>query len=287
MQHLDDRYQKDITKAYAHLSAEEELDLIIKAQSGCTRSQNKLVDGQLYQIIRIAKMYLKSNHRNEMSDLIGVGIAGHYNQKGVYSNGFIRAIHDFDVTSGVRLITFALNYIRNGIRDYSQDNDLVRNTRQKSKSRANDPIHMADLEYEAGLRGMSVDTYIESQKAKGNDISKRTKAEKFGIMSFDAPLGSEDNESVTLMDIFADAGAQTDSGTVSSDIKRMISILNKDELEHVDQFFGLTGDKMTLDEIGKLNGGISRQAVSNRLSKSLDKMRTSFNCISERNPLNL
>lgn len=277
-QFLDERYQKDIRKAYKQLNKEEELALIIKAQAGCTRSQNKLVDGQLYQIVRIANMYLKTNPRNEMGDLIGVGIAGYHNQKGVYSNGFIRAIHDFDVNSGKRLITLALNYIRNAIRDYSQDNDLIRNSRQKSKSRENDPLHMADLEYEAGLVDMTVKEYIAHQNKLGNKVSTRNKAQKFGTVSFDAHIGDKGESEITLLDILADAEAQTDAGNVTRDIKRMISILNTDELELVDQFFGLNCDKMTLDEIGQINGGISRQAVSTRLGKSLEKMRTHFNC---------
>lgn len=278
-QFLDERYQKDIRKAYNPLNKEEERALIIKAQAGCTRSQNKLVDGQLYQIVRTAKMYLKTNPRNEMGDLLGVGIAGYYNQKGEYSNGFIRAIHDFDVNSNNSLIAFAINYIRNAIRDYSQDNDLIRNSRQKSKSRENDPLHMADLEYEADLMDMTVDEYVAHQKKLGNYVSTRNKAEKFGTVSFDAPLtGGKDDSEATLLDILADADAQTDSGTVTSDIERMISILNKDELELVDQFFGLNGDKMTLDEIGQINGGISRQAVSNRVGKCLEKMRTHHKC---------
>lgn len=277
-QFLDDRYQKDIRNAYKPLIEAEERTLIAKAQAGCIRSRNKLVDGQLYQISKIAKMYLRTNPRNEMGDLIGVGIAGFYKETGKNRNGFICAIEDFDLNRGTRLITFALDYIRNAIRDYSLDNDLVRNSRQKSKSRTNDPEHLANLEYDAFVMGMSVEDYLEYQKARGIDASTRNKAEKFGTVSFDAPLGGKEDSEATLLDILADADAQTDAGTVSTDISRMISILNKDELELVDQFFGLTGDKHTLEEIGKMNKGISRQAVGNRLNKSLEKMRSQFKC---------
>ena|GEM_PF-5686482 len=261
-------FKKEIMAQYKPLDADTERELIIKAQRGCSISKQRLVCAQYPQILKIAGWYLKTNTRNELQDLFNEGVIGYYN-----------SIDPFDVSLGNRHITMAVNFIRNAIRDYSQDNDLVRNSRQKSKSRENDPIHMANLEYDAELMGMTVTEYIAFQNAKGYKISTRNKAEKFGTVSFDAPLGGgKDDSEATLLDILADADAQTDSGTVTSDIKRMISILNKDELELVDQFFGMNCDKMTLDEIGQINGGISRQAVSNRLGKCLEKMRTHHKC---------
>lgn len=263
------KFKKEIMSQYKPLDANTERELIIKAQRGCSLSKQRLVCAQYPQILKIASFYLKTNNRNELQDLFNEGVIGYYN-----------SIKPFDVSLGNRHITMAVNFIRNAIRDYSQDNDLVRNSRQKSKSRTNDPEHMANLEYDAFVMGMSVEDYLEYQKARGIDASTRTKAEKFGTVSFDAPLGGKEDSETTLRDILADADAdaQTDAGTVSADIKKMISILNKDELELVDQFFGRTGDKYTLEEIGKMNKGISRQAVGNRLNKSLDKMRSQFKC---------
>ena len=269
---VDNQYHNDIRRAYKPLTAEEEKVLIIKAQAGSSRAQNKLVDSQLFQIISIAKMYVKTNPRNEMNDIIGVGVVGVPNKRGEYKNGFIQAIKDFDVTLDVRLISFALNYIRNAIRDYSQDNDLVRNSRQKSKSRENDPMHMADLEYEASIHGMDVDDYVAMMKARGEDVDTRVRAEKFGTVSFDAPIGNDDEKS-TLLDVMPDEDTTIHEKTVSEDLKKMLDILEDNELKLLNAFYGLTQDKMTLQEIGTEMGGISRQAVSNKVEKVMSRLR--------------
>lgn len=274
--YLTETYQKSIRKAYNPIDKNTERVLVIRAQNGCMKSQNKLVEAQLYQIINIANKYINTNPNNDIHDLIGTAVAGSPNKNGEFCNGYIRAIQTFDVTRGDRLITWAKNFIRNAIRDYSMDNDLVRGSRQTGKSRANDETHMSDLEYEANMRNMTVTEYVRHMKDRGYDIDVRAKAKKHHAISFDTPI-QEDSTQTTLLDITADANACTDSGLVRTDIKRMLEILDKDELELISCFYGIDRDKMTLDEIGQDKGGISRQAVSKNLEKVMTKLQRRWN----------
>lgn len=267
---VDAQYKSELNRAYKELDVSEERALLIEAKAGNTRAQNKLVDSQLFQILKIAGFYVKFNPRNEIKDLMAVAVTGHTGTKGKVSGGLIRAIQDFDLNQEVRFITFALGYARDAIRDYGLDNDLVRNGRHKRKAQHNNEKHLENLEYEADLRGMTVDEFISHKRNQGEDISRSTKAQQFGITSFDAPIG--DDSGTTFLDTMGAENIDEHEKSVSDQLNLMLEILDDDEMKLLNEYYGLNQNKMTVREIGD-EWGVSRTTISNRHNDILKKIR--------------
>jgi RNA polymerase sigma factor (sigma-70 family) len=253
-------FNKEITKAYKPLTKEVELDMIYNAQQGSTFARNALVNSQLRKLIEIAKKYLVTNKNNDLSELVAVGIAGY---KG--KNGLNNAIKVFDPTRGVRLITYAYQFMQNAIRDYSVDNHMIHIPRNKSKSVPNDPALIEKYTIYAEARGMTLDQYIEHRLQYGETISLRRQAYQTNLIGFDTPITSDGG--MTIGDTISDDTINMDSVFEKEDINNMLASLTNDERDFIiDHFY----NDMTMQEMGDARG-ISRQAVSNCMTKILDK----------------
>lgn len=241
---LDAKYQKDIREAYAPLDAETELGLIILAQGGNTDARNKIVNSQLRQIINIAKAY--SNPYTTIEDLIAYGTLG-----------IDRAIKKFDTTSGVRFITYAMQWVRAEMQTYALNNYTVRM-----------PMNVVKEGIEAGLNTDKVKTDKE-----GKIIDKENVRERLNwsmSYSMDAPI--REGEDTTYADTFA-SDSETDAELETQDIiNKALVYLSVQDRQIIDMFFGISEEKQTLEEIGE-RFNLTKQAISVRVKKSLELMR--------------
>jgi RNA polymerase sigma factor (sigma-70 family) len=81
---------------------EENLDLIEKAQDGCIKSRNELIENNLGLILRVANKFNPTGIEQE--DLVNEGVFG-----------MIRAIEKFDAAMGFKFSTYATIWIRQAV----------------------------------------------------------------------------------------------------------------------------------------------------------------------------
>ena len=87
------------------LSAKEEREYLIKANSGDIEARNKLVEHNLRLVAHIIKKYYSS--RNDQDDLVSIGTIG-----------LIKAINTFDINKNIKLSSYASRCIENEILMY-------------------------------------------------------------------------------------------------------------------------------------------------------------------------
>lgn len=113
MKRLYEIYFKDINK-YKLLSDEEEVKLIYRAQNGDGVAFNKLITSNLKFVISVAKKY--KNQGLGFMDLISAG-----------NIGLIEAIKRFEPSRGYKLITYAVHWIKQKIREtINNESRLIR-----------------------------------------------------------------------------------------------------------------------------------------------------------------
>ena len=107
------KYLQDIAK-YPKLSPSEEIKLIYKAQNDDEKALEILVQSNLKFVIHVAKKYV--NQGIELLDLISVG-----------NIGLIKSIMRFDPTTGNKLITYSVWWIRQMIlQSISNESRIIR-----------------------------------------------------------------------------------------------------------------------------------------------------------------
>jgi RNA polymerase primary sigma factor len=107
------KYLQDIAK-YPKLSQSEEVKLIYRAQDGDEKALEILVQSNLKFVIHVAKKYV--NQGLELLDLISEG-----------NIGLIKSIMRFDPTTGNKLITYSVWWIKQKIlKSISNDSRIIR-----------------------------------------------------------------------------------------------------------------------------------------------------------------
>ena len=104
------RYLDDI-KRYELINAEEEVELIEKAQNGDEKALGRLMEAHQRYIFSFAKQY--TNGKNIL-DLVNIA-----------NEGFAEAISRFDVTKGFRLCSYANYWMREKINKYLLSDHLT------------------------------------------------------------------------------------------------------------------------------------------------------------------
>lgn len=98
------------------LSRSEELDLAIKSSGGDIVSRNKLISSNLRLVISNAKYYSKfSSNGHFIEDMVSAG-----------NIGLVIAAQRYDPSRGVRFSSYAVEVIRDKMRECIRDNRLIR-----------------------------------------------------------------------------------------------------------------------------------------------------------------
>lgn len=217
---------------YDVLSKEEEYNLLVKAKDGNESAREKIIKHNLKFVVSIANEYKGCGL--PLEDLINEG-----------NIGLIKSIDRYDLNSGNKFITYAVHWIRQGIRQSLNDNSrMIRlpnniiNEMYYDKKNNNENIYIQN-------NGINV-------KSLNNNIY----------------------ENKTLIEyIKYEENYDCDKDHKNSLLKNMVFNLKENEQYILNKYFGLDNeDPLNLENIAT-NLNISKQRVNQIKERALNKLR--------------
>jgi RNA polymerase primary sigma factor len=239
-------YLKDIRKLRV-MTPEREKELAERMLSGTTTEDEKkeihqeLLEGNLRFVITVSKQY--QNQGLDLPDLIAEG-----------NYGLMKAIENFDWTKRLRFISYAVWWVRQSI--------------------------LQSLNENARTIRLPVNVVQELHRAKKEmDSAGVELPEKFTTLpytiNYDNPL-NEDGD--TLLDVLnnpnaelADANLSTEE-TLKEMLLEMLDVLDNRERVIIEDYFGLSGNTRTLEDIGG-DFSLTKERVRQIKEKALRKLR--------------
>lgn len=247
-------YLKDIRKLKVMtVERERELSELICSNAISERERQRiykeLLEGNLRFVITVAKQY--QNQGLELSDLIAEG-----------NLGLLKAVENFDWTKQLRFISYAVWWIRQSI--------------------------LQSLNENARTIRLPVNVVQDLQKAKkeveknGTDLP-----DKFvnlpTVINYDAPLNEEGD---TLLDLIKNPDAELPDSVfdtkeiLKEKLKEILGILDDREKLIIEDYFGLSGQTRTLEDIGN-DFKLTKERVRQIKEKALRKLRNESNDLFE------
>jgi RNA polymerase primary sigma factor len=239
-------YLKDIRKLRV-MTPERERELAERMLSGTVTEEEKkqiqqeLLEGNLRFVITVSKQY--QNQGLDLPDLIAEG-----------NYGLMKAIENFDWSKRLRFISYAVWWVRQSI--------------------------LQSLNENARTIRLPVNVVQELHRAKKEmDSAGVELPDKFASLPYtikiDDPL-NEDGD--TLLDILvnpnaepADANLTTDE-TLKDKLLDMLNVLDNRERVIIEDYFGLSGNTRTLEDIGG-DFSLTKERVRQIKEKALRKLR--------------
>ncbi len=260
------RYMAEVSR-YPLLSREDEYALAVKyRETGDREAAQKLVTSNLRFVVKIAMEYSKFGAR--VIDLIQEG-----------NMGLLQAVREFNPYKGVRLITYAVWWIRGQIQEHLMRHySMVRiGTTAKQRKlfyqlqREKDKLER--MGFDAGIAQLSGRLGIpeEDVKAMGERVLHRD-------VSLSQPTSHDGNMTLgdlqtNTVDTPADEviAHQEDLAQLHEQIEALRPELNERELFVLENRL-LTDEPLTLQEIGD-KYGITREAARQMEARLLEKLR--------------
>jgi len=244
------------------LSAQRELDLAQRVESGDRVARNHLIEANLRLVVSIAKRYVGQGL--SLEDLIGEG-----------NIGLIRAVMKFDPSKGFRFSTYATWWIKQAI-----TRSILEGTRTVRL-----PVYI--MEEVMRVKRMTRQLYQDlgreptvAQIGEGLGISGERVTELLvwaeKVFSLDAPLSDEEENS--LSDLIEDHSSEGPEGTTDremlrEEVRRALSALTQREREVIELRFGLLDDHdHTLEEVGR-RLKVTRERVRQIEERAIRKLR--------------
>lgn len=261
------RYLMEIRK-YPLLTREQEQALALKyKETGDPMAAERLVTANLRFVVKVASEYSKFGAR--MIDLIQEG-----------NVGLMHAVREFNPYKGVRLITYAVWWIRGYIREYlMKQYSMVRigttaNQKKLFYQLQKEKDNLEKMGFDHGIALLSGKLGVSEEEITNmqSRLSQRD-------VSLDQPL-SEDGD-VRLLDV----QSEVDPNRVDDELSRLEEIenlrelidnlrpeLSEREIELLEDRL-LADDPLTLQEIGERHK-ISREAVRQMEVRLMDKIKS-------------
>ena len=254
-------YLKEIGKVPL-LSAEEEVELAKRMESGDEYAKQKLCEANLRLVVSIAKKYVGRGML--FLDLIQEG-----------NLGLIKAVDKFDYTKGYKFSTYATWWIRQAITRSIADqartiripvhmvetiNKLIRVQRQLLQENGREPTPDEIAEE----MGITVEKVREIHKIAQEPVSLET------------PIGEEEDSHLGDFIPDEDAPAPAEAAAFSMLKEQLVEVLNtltEREQKVLKLRFGLEdGRSRTLEEVGK-EFDVTRERIRQIEAKALRKLR--------------
>lgn len=258
-----DKYLQEIAKEEM-ISPEEEVELARKIKDGDERALDRLIKANLRFVVSVSKQY--QNQGLSLPDLINEG-----------NLGLIKAAKRFDETRGFKFISYAVWWIRQSIlQALAEQSRIVRLPLNKIGSI--NRINKAYTELEQALKREPMPEEIAELLEIPVDEIKDALKNNARHVSMDAPLKSDDESSVSMLDLMeSDFMPRPDSElmheSLAKEIDRALSILNKREADVIRLYYGLNSvSPFTLEEIG-MKFGLTRERVRQIKEKSIRKLK--------------
>jgi len=239
-------YLKDIRKLRV-MTPERERELAERMLSGTTTETEKthiyqeLLEGNLRFVITVSKQY--QNQGLDLSDLIAEG-----------NYGLMKAIENFDWTKRLRFISYAVWWVRQSILQSLNEN--ARTIRL--------PVNVVQELHRAK----------KEMDAVGVELPEKFSTLPYTI-NYDNPL-NEDGD--TLLDVLNNPNAELADANLSSEetlkekLLEMLNVLDNRERIIIEDYFGLSGNTRTLEDIGG-DFSLTKERVRQIKEKALRKLR--------------
>jgi RNA polymerase primary sigma factor len=256
------QYLSDIAKI-PMVTPQEEVILTQKIKQGDQAALERLTSANLRFVVSVAKQYESSGLT--LGDLINEG-----------NLGLIKAARRFDETKGFKFISYAVWWIRQSILQAINDHArMVRLPANKvgdlSKiSKASSKLEQ-ELERPATIEEIAADLDTTAEKVSGVLESGGRH------ISVDAPFSGEEEN--TLLDVLKNTGPDTDNiviaESLSTELSRSLSVLEKRDREIIEMLFGIGGGQpLSLEEISE-KYNLTRERVRQIKDKALARIRHS------------
>ena len=257
-----EKYLQDVSKEEM-ITAEEEVELAIKIQSGDERALNRLVRANLRFVISVAKQY--QNTGLTLEDLINEG-----------NLGLIEAAKRYDHTKGFKFISYAVWWIRQSILKAAADNSR---TIRLPHNRLGEIQKISKASSEFEQKNERIPTAEELSELTEMDVAKVEMSLKMSKkqVSIDAPMSNDDDNN-SLVSVLENSDTPDPTNnlmqeSLSQDLERTLSYLKGMEAEVIRLFYGLGGaSEMTLEEIGN-TFGLTRERIRQIKERGLRRLR--------------
>jgi RNA polymerase primary sigma factor len=242
------------------LSREAEIELATRAQAGDQEALEKLIVGNLRYVVSIARRYL--GYGVSLADLINEG-----------NIGLIQAVKRFDPTRGVKLITYAVWWIRQAITQALAEQGGVIALPVKHLEKLRKVL--------GGYRRFTQHIGVEPSSEELAEELDLPAGEVESILhvyrhlSLDTPIGEEGGKS--FLDILPSTTAPSGEEayinvTLTQEIQELLSHLPPREQQILRLRFGMGGEPKTLEEIGGMLG-LTRERVRQIEKQAKDRLR--------------
>ena len=203
--------------------------------------QKEILEGNLRFVITVSKQY--QNQGLELCDLISEG-----------NYGLMKAIENFDWSKRLRFISYAVWWVRQSI--------------------------LQSLNENARTIRLPVNVVQDLHRAKKEmDMTGVELPDKFASLPYtikiDEPL-NEDGD--TLLDVLTNPNAEsaddnlTSEETLKDKLLNMLNVLDNRERTIIEDYFGLSGNTRTLEDIGG-DFSLTKERVRQIKEKALRKLR--------------
>lgn len=256
-------YLKEIAK-FKTLSREDEQVLARKARDGDQDAINRLTQANLKFVVKIASKY--QNRGLSLSELISEG-----------NIGLIKAIEKFDPDKDIKLISYAIWWIKQRIMlAVSEKSSLIRVPMGKSSS-----VHrlkaIEDRHFTETGEHASMDELTDKMNMGSKSI-KQLRQNKIETTSYDEILQGNDFQEFSTRDFFEDKDLVDPQkiyyrDRIEEKLHLAINKLDEREADIIRKYFGLTDDHETKNfaQIAE-SMGLSRERVRQIQKEALKKI---------------
>lgn len=242
------------------LSREEEVELATRAQAGDQRALEKLIVSNLRYVVSVARRYL--GYGLALADLINEG-----------NIGLIRAIQRFDPSRGVKVITYAVWWIRQAITHAIAEHGGVIALPVKQLEK----LHKVFEGYRRYTQQSGVEPSSEELAAELDLPVDEVESvlHIYRRLSLNAPIG--EGGETSFLDVLPSTTSPSGeeayiNATLTDEIQELLSQLPAREQQILRLRFGINEEPKTLEEIGGMLG-ITRERVRQIEKQAKDRLR--------------
>jgi RNA polymerase primary sigma factor len=253
---------------YPLLTAAEEIQLARRVERGDREAKERMINSNLRLVIHNARRY--TGHGVALGDLVQEGIIG-----------LNRAVEKFDWRKGFKFSTYATWWIRQACqRAIAGQAKTIRIPTHVEERRAKLTRQRALFEAEHG-REPTVEELAEAAKLELHHTLEALEAVEASV-SLNQRIGDEGSE---LGDSFADPESDDPEELAVNLLRRdtvrqALAALPVEERQVVERRFGLSGDPMSIEAIGR-ELGISRERVRRVEASALDRLAVELADVAE------